>query len=91
MEESPKIKVLSSREDEKEIRMGQEEKKNSLRAYRQQLFMTKAELARKAGISPLTVDRIERGKGCRLETKRKIILALGLELSEAGKIFGTGN
>ncbi len=91
MKESPKIKVLSSREDEKEIRMGQEEKKNLLKTYREQLFMTKAELARKAGISPLTVDHIERGKSCRLETKRKIILALGLELSEAGKIFGTDN
>ncbi len=91
MEESPKIKVLSSREGEKEIRMIPERKNNPLRSYREQLFMTKAELARKAGISPLTVDRIERGMSCRLETKRKIILALGLELSEAGKIFGTDN
>ena len=50
--------------------------------------MSKAELARKAGLSALTVDRIERGMSCRLETKRKIILALGLQLSEKGKIFG---
>ncbi len=71
--------------------MSQDRKENSLKAYREQLFMTKAELARKAGISPLTVDRIERGISCRLETKRKIILALGLELSEAGKIFGDDN
>ncbi len=63
------------------------EKENLLRIYREQVFLSKAELARKAGISPLTIERIESGKSCRLETKRKIILALGLELSEAGKIF----
>ena len=49
--------------------------------------MSKAELARKAGISPLTIDRIERGKDCRLETKRKIILALGYSLDEKDKVF----
>jgi DNA-binding XRE family transcriptional regulator len=61
---------------------------NSLKKYRERLLMGKAELARKAGISALTIDRIERGMSCRLETKRKIILALGLPLSEKGKIFG---
>jgi DNA-binding XRE family transcriptional regulator len=61
---------------------------NSLKKYRERLLMSKAELARKAGISTLTIDRVEKGKSCRLETKRKIILALGLELSESGKIFG---
>ncbi len=68
--------------------MGQDRKENPLRTYREQVFLSKAELARRAGISPLTIDRIESGKSCRLETKRKILLALGLELSEAGKIFG---
>ena len=49
--------------------------------------MSKAELARKASLSALTIDRIEKGKTCRLETKRKIILALGLQLNDRGKIF----
>ena len=61
-----------------------------LKAYREKLFLSKAELARKAGISTLTIDRVEKGKSCRLETKRKIILALGLSLSEGPKIFGNG-
>ncbi len=61
---------------------------NALRKYREKILMSKAELARKAGLSSLTVDRIERGMSCRLETKRKIILALGLQLSEKGRIFG---
>lgn len=49
--------------------------------------MTKAELARKAGVSPLTIDRIENGMTCRIETKRKIILAFGRDLSEKDKVF----
>jgi len=49
--------------------------------------MSKAELARKAGVSPLTIDRIERGESCRMDTKRKIILALGLSLNEKQKVF----
>jgi len=49
--------------------------------------MSKAELARKAGVSSLTIDRIEKGKSCRMETKRKIILALGFDLAEKGKVF----
>lgn len=60
---------------------------NALRKYRERLLLSKAELARKAGISSLTIDRIERGKRCRLATKRKIILALGLKLTARGKIF----
>jgi len=50
--------------------------------------MSKAELARKAGVSALTITRIEKGKGCHLATKRKILLALNLDLSERHKIFG---
>ena len=49
--------------------------------------MIKAELARKAEVSPLTIDKIEKGMPCRLETKRKIMLVLGKELSEKNKIF----
>ncbi|MCX5917730.1 MAG: helix-turn-helix domain-containing protein [Deltaproteobacteria bacterium] len=60
---------------------------NSLKKHREKVLMSKAELARKAGLSALTIDRIEKGKSCRLETKRKIILALGLQLSDRGKIF----
>jgi len=37
--------------------------------------MAKAELARKAGVSESTVDRIEAGHDCRMETKRKILIA----------------
>ncbi|MBN2124567.1 MAG: helix-turn-helix domain-containing protein [Deltaproteobacteria bacterium] len=60
---------------------------NIVNKIRENLLMSKAELARKAGVSPLTIDRIEKGKNCRMETKRKIILALGYKLGDKDKIF----
>ena len=65
-----------------------EERKNMLRELREAQMVSKAELARKAGVSALTIDRIERGKPCRMDTKRKIILALGLKLSDRVEVFG---
>lgn len=62
-------------------------KRNNVRVLREQQLMSKAELARKAGISALTIDRVEEGKSCRMDTKRKIILALGLKLSDKNKVF----
>ena len=60
---------------------------NHIKEIRENLLMSKAELARKAGVSVLTIDRIEKGNSCRLDTKRKIILALGYKVSEKDKIF----
>jgi DNA-binding XRE family transcriptional regulator len=60
---------------------------NTVRKIREKLLMSRAELARNAGISPLTVDRIEKGMTCRIETKRKIVLAFGYDLSDKGLIF----
>ena len=60
---------------------------NNLRKIRESRMMSKSELARKAGISTLTIDRIERGEKCRLDTMRKIILALGFKLEEKDKVF----
>ena len=60
---------------------------NTVREIREKVLMSKAELARNAGISPLTVDRIEKGMNCRIETKRKIILAFGYDLSDKDLIF----
>jgi DNA-binding XRE family transcriptional regulator len=62
-------------------------RQNIVREIREELLMSKAELARKAGVSPLTIDRIEKGKSCRMETRRKIILALGYNLTDKDRIF----
>lgn len=61
--------------------------RNNVRKIREERLMSKSELARLAGVSPLTIDRIERGEDCRMETKRKILIALGFSLSEKDKIF----
>jgi DNA-binding XRE family transcriptional regulator len=61
---------------------------NNVQRYRESLMMSKAELARKAGLSSLTIDRIEAGRPCRLDTKRKILLALGLRVSDKDQVFG---
>jgi DNA-binding XRE family transcriptional regulator len=60
---------------------------NSLKEIRESLLMSKTELSRNANISPLTITRVEQGKPCRMKTKRKILLALGLKLSESNKVF----
>jgi DNA-binding XRE family transcriptional regulator len=60
---------------------------NNVQRLREEQLLTKAELARMAGISPLTVSRIESGYACRVDTKRKIILALGLTPSDRRKVF----
>ncbi len=61
--------------------------KNNVLRLREERLMSKAELARLAGVSPVTIDRIERGEDCRMETKRKILLALGFSLSEKDSVF----
>ncbi len=62
---------------------------NNLQRLREEQLLTKAELARKAGVSPLTVARIESGLECRMDTQRKIILALGLRPLDRAKVFGS--
>jgi DNA-binding XRE family transcriptional regulator len=61
--------------------------KNNVKSIRESRLLSKAELARKAHVSSLTIDRVERGESCRLETMRKIILALGYSLDEKEKVF----
>jgi len=60
---------------------------NNVKRIREAKMISKAELARMAGISPLTLDRIEKGKACRMASKRKILLALGLKISQKQRLF----
>lgn len=64
--------------------------RNNVQRCREALMMSKAELARKAGLSTLTVDRVEAGRPCRLDTKRKILLALGKRISDKDEVFVAG-
>jgi DNA-binding XRE family transcriptional regulator len=67
-----------------------EKMRNNVKKLREERLLSKAELARKAGLSALTIDRVESGMPCRMDTKRKIILALGMTIEEKDKVFEKG-
>jgi DNA-binding XRE family transcriptional regulator len=60
---------------------------NRVRKIREAKMMSKAELARKADVTVQTIHRIENGNECRMDTKRKIILALGFDLANRTRVF----
>lgn len=60
---------------------------NRVQTLREERLMSKAELARRSGLSVLTIDRVEKGAPCRVDTKRKIILALGLKVQDKDQVF----
>lgn len=64
---------------------------NRVQKYREAALMAKAELARKAGVSESTIDRVEAGHDCRMETKRRILFALGLSLQDGPKVWPRTN
>ena len=80
---SPKVKGVVQRFLIRLINMA----KNHLKKIRESLMLSKTELARKANVSPITITRIEQGLPCRMETQRKIILALGYKFSDKHKVF----
>jgi DNA-binding XRE family transcriptional regulator len=63
-------------------------RENNVQRFREALLLSKAELARKSGLSTLTIDRVESGRPCRLDTKRKILLALDLSIADKDRVFG---
>jgi len=74
-----------------QIGLLQAKKMNTLRQNREEQMMSKAELARQAGVTVQTIDRIEKGFDCRLDTKRKILFALGFKLSDRARLFSEDN
>jgi DNA-binding XRE family transcriptional regulator len=61
--------------------------RNNVKKIREERLISKMELARLAGVSAATIERIEQGEACRMETKRKIIFALGFSLADKNKVF----
>ncbi len=61
--------------------------RNNVQSIRESKMMSKAELARKTGLSVQTIDRVEKGYYCRLDTKRKILVALDLDLDDRDGVF----
>tara|TARA_Y100000294_G_scaffold86422_1_gene80865 strand:+ start:1784 stop:1978 length:195 start_codon:yes stop_codon:yes gene_type:complete len=60
---------------------------NHVKKIRELRMMSKAELARQANVSVQTINQIESGHECRLDTRRKIIIALGYKLDQKSSIF----
>jgi|TARA_B100000959_G_scaffold287499_1_gene373041 DNA-binding XRE family transcriptional regulator len=60
---------------------------NKVKEFRDNLMLSKAELARKAGISVQTLNRIESGEACRVDTQRKILEALDVKVENKNSIF----
>lgn len=50
--------------------------------------LTNNQLAQMAGLSRVTVSAIKRGKSCSEETARKLVVVLGEEILERGRIDG---
>ena len=61
--------------------------KNNLKKFREEVMMSKAELARKAKVSSITIGRIEDGMPCQMKTMRKILHGLGKDLADKDAIF----
>ncbi len=60
---------------------------NRVRELRENKLMTQAQLARKAKVALRTIHSVEKGLNCRMDTKRKILLALGLSFEDKDQVF----
>jgi transcriptional regulator with XRE-family HTH domain len=54
----------------------------NLRTIREAAGLSREKLARQADISTVTIENIERGLGCRVDTARKLADALGVSVEE---------
>lgn len=61
--------------------------RNRVRELRENRLMTQAQLARKAKVALRTIHSVEKGMNCRMDTKRKILLALGLRFEDKDQVF----
>jgi transcriptional regulator with XRE-family HTH domain len=62
---------------------------NNIRKIRESKLLSLAELVRRTGLSSSNLRRIEEGASCRMETKRKILEALKIELEDSKRVFPT--
>jgi DNA-binding XRE family transcriptional regulator len=65
--------------------------RNRVREIRENRLMTQAQLARKAKVALRTIHSVEKGMNCRMDTKRKILLALGLRFEDKDYVFPPTN
>ncbi len=61
--------------------------RNNVKKMRKAQFLSINDLASKAEVCPPTLYRIEKGEDCNMSTKRKLIKALGVEVSKGETVF----
>lgn len=60
---------------------------NRVRELREKKLLTQSQLARKAGLASRTIHNVENGMTCRIGTKRKILLGLGISYEDRDMVF----
>jgi DNA-binding XRE family transcriptional regulator len=65
----------------------QPRKRNRVRELRENKLMTQAQLAKKAKVALRTIHSVEKGMNCRMDTKRKILIALGMRFEDKDQVF----
>ncbi len=78
---------MPSKERAVEVNESHPVRKNRVRELRENRLMTQAQLARKAKVALRTIHSVEKGMNCRMDTKRKILLALGLRFEDKDQVF----
>ena len=58
-----------------------------VRALREELQMSREQLASRAHVSPRTIANVERGRPVRMDTERGILLALGRSVDDKSVAF----
>ncbi len=61
--------------------------RNRVRKLREDRLLTQAQLAKRAKLALRTIHSVEQGHKCRMDTKRKILLALGLRFEDKDLVF----
>jgi len=82
MEQTSYTSADSGSEQDQQMR-----KRNRVRELREDKLMTQAQLARKARVALRTIHSVEKGMNCRMDTKRKILLALGVPFEQKHEVF----
>jgi DNA-binding XRE family transcriptional regulator len=85
--EAPTEEELRGMEQWNASQVEKPQMRNRVREIRENKLMTQAQLAKKAKVALRTIHSVEKGMNCRMDTKRKILLALGLRFEDKGKVF----
>jgi len=86
--EYPEAPYREPEETEEDENFGKEEVfANRVKEIRKSRLMTQSQLADRAQLARRTVHSVEKGLSCRMDTKRKILIGLGLTFDDRELVF----